>query len=435
MKNESLIFQINKKPSIFQQNFKFKEIFKYLIVFYNIFLSTYLLIDNISKDNLFDYQKIIWIIFTMISISFVSFLMLNYNLTWNNSKYLVVILILIFLSYQSILVFLVDKFLPKEWIDFYDALYYVVFPIIGGSSLWNICIGFSEKKIQPFLYKKNLHTFVNNLFVISFLIMLDFTLRKYFLFGENEKFNVNNYSNAIYFTLGIFFLIISFVHKMYILINFTKEKLTYYKDFSKYYLISIIWVTPFTIWFSKDYEFYDFNEYNWFFLILPIICVLISLVFSFFKNSELSSFKILKMVIAWSFLFVTINKFYFEIYYKYYIDFNWTIIVTIASINILAFIVTTKNSNDNFNEAASFASFIFLCSNLIIVSWVFKQFKISNDILNEFLSWNELVNITLLSSVAGIILKLSISWWFTTYTIKNFNAKELKINKKKAKKA
>ena len=431
MESKSLIFQINNKPSVFQKNFVFREIFKYLIVFYTIFLSTYLLIDNVNKDNLNDYLKIAWIMFVMVVINLISFLMLNYNLVWIKSKYLIIFLILIFISYQSILVFLMDEFLPKEWINFYNALYYVVIPIIGLLSFWNLFIGFAERKIQPFLYKKNINNFMNNLLVITFLVLLDFFLRRHFILGGDKKININSYSDSAYLITLIFLFVFTFIYKGLILINFTKKKLTFNKDFSKYYLLSIIWVTPFTIWFSKDYQFDNFNEYSWFFLFIPVICILVSIIFSLLRNSELSSFKILKMVIAWAFLFVSVNKLYFEYYYKIYIDFDWTIIATIVAINILAFIVTSKSSNDSLNEAISFSSFIFICSNLIIVLWVFRQFNVSNDILNNLLSWNELVNMTLISSVVWLILKLSVSWWLTTMGINNFNAKETKINKKK----
>jgi hypothetical protein len=52
-----VIFQNSKKPNIFQKDFKIKFVFKYLIVFYSIFLCSYLLLSEVNKNNLKQLEK------------------------------------------------------------------------------------------------------------------------------------------------------------------------------------------------------------------------------------------------------------------------------------------------------------------------------------------------------------------------------------------
>lgn len=418
-----IIFKSKANRNATSSKYTFRAIVRYSIIFTLSSLIGFLLfslgsLTNVTSDfNQYAKDNVakLFAIGLIISVGIIAIKM---NQTSFNASILNLIMVLLCIGYAAFLSIHFRDYKVAEFKNL-EKLYHYAWPIAAFLTFWYFLASFVERRTRPQLSKYMIwRAFsainIQAIFWLGYIYAFKFTS---IIRDTHDTFDKENPLHLL-LVVGAGLLVLGEIAQTIVRLLKYRTALSKEEILKSISLAVVFMITiPLAIWFIYNYIVLPKSRDEYLFSIAPVLIMVFGLWVTLLKKGRVSSPVISTTIYSVSIVMIWTNKFAFDSFEILDLRQGWEISMSLIAMVTIVIFMFIKNNPASLMQSLSQILFAILVSAFILGDSVIAAFPDSRDVINTSLeisvgmSWDEALNIIMLTSSAGLALSATSAWY------------------------
>lgn len=418
-----IIFKSKANRNSTHSKYTFRAIVRYSIIFTMSSLIAFLLfslgsLQNVTSDfSQFKEENMSKLVAIALIVS-IGVIAVKMNQTSFNASALNIVMVVLCIGYAAFIAIYFRDYKVDELKNL-QIMYHFAWPVAVFLTVWYFLASYVERKTRPQLSKYMIWRAISaiNIQVIVWLCFIYAFKFTSLIRDSHDSFDKENPLHLLIVVSAALLLLGEIAQTIVRVIKYRTALSR--EEILKSVSLAIVFMTtiPLTIWFVFNYIIFPKSLYEFLFSIVPILVMGFGLWVTLLRKGRVSSPVISTTIYSISIVMIWTNKFSFDSFQILDINPDWEMAMSLIAMATIVIFMFIKNNPASLMQSISQIIFALLVSAFILGNSVIAAFPDSRDTLNASLeisvgmSWDEALNIIMLTSSAGLALSATSSWY------------------------